>query len=549
MLANLLTVLFGSRSPSDLARASQPSWDAWLRPINAQSPSGTDPAYDDDFIAIKDEVAKLSEIDDSFIVETAERLLKHHAKDVRVAVYYLYGRMRRDGAAGAAAGFELLSALLDRYGDTVLPQRPQARKAALEWLAGGTFTTRLESVPGLCGALLERTVSALALIAERTAQWPAPARPELGALAHRLEARMELPPSCITAEPLASRTATANEQPACVPGQSASAAASLTASGLSPHTAGEVASGRDLLERARHMAQFLRAQPGGYLAAYRLMRCVRWDVLGDVPPHDAGGKTRLAPPRAELRAQLQRLLLRKQWPELLERIEQAFAESTNHFWLDLQYYAFTAQQQAGGEYAAARDIAATDCALLLERLDGLAQLSFADGTPFADTATLEWIGRYATVHDVERGEAAAPVPVALADPDWAELEAQAHDLAAQQSLDAAFVWLQALPMQPGERVRFARQLVMARVAERAERPDTALHLLATLEHESQRFELACWEPALAFEVKQHLRRLLAARLHRKDADKPTLARRIEALSGELVALDPARAVALAFASA
>lgn len=131
------------------------------------------------------------------------------------------------------------------------------------------------------------------------------------------------------------------------------------------------------------------------------------------------------------------MLLQKQWPELLERVELAFAEGANHFWLDLQYYAFVAQEQAGGEYAQVRETAATDCALMLERLPGLEHLLFADGSPFADDATLEWIARHATVRDIERGETAAPVSAAVASTDWSETEAQANDIAAQQGLDAA----------------------------------------------------------------------------------------------------------------
>jgi type VI secretion system protein VasJ len=238
-------------------------------------------------------------------------------------------------------------------------------------------------------------------------------------------------------------------------------------------------------------------------------------------------------------------MLQRQWPELLDRVEAAFAEGANHFWLDLQYYAFSAQEQAGREYAQVRDLLATDCALMLERLPGLDHLAFTDGSPFADETTLEWIARHATVRDVERGETVAPVTVFSASTDWAETEAQAMDLAAQQGLDAAFSWLQRLPAQEGERDHFVRQLVMVRVAERAERPDTALRLLSTLDAAAQRFQLAIWEPSLAFEAKQHLLRLLKIRMNRKDADKTSLAQRIEILMGELTAIDPARALTLA----
>ncbi len=524
MLTNLLSALFGARTPSDLARSTQGRWDDWLRPVSEGAPTGTDPGYDDDFLAIKEEVAKLSDIDDTLIVDIAERLLKQSAKDVRVAVYYVYGRMRRDGAEGVASGFELLSALVDRFGDALMPARAETRKAALEWLAGGTFADRLDRVQGLSDALLERTLSALALITERTAQWPAAARPELDPLFRRFESRVETPLPSVGAN---------------------SGPPSGGASATTLPAAAEISSTRELLDRARQMAQFLRDQPQGYLAAYRLMRCVRWDTLTEVPPHEVSGKTRLVAPRAELRANLKRLMLQKQWPELLDRVEAAFAEGANHFWLDLQYYAFSAQERAGGEYAQIRELVATDCALMLERLPGLDQLAFSDGSPFADDATLEWIARYATVLDVERGEAVVPVSVSSVNTDWAETEAQAFDLASQEGLDAAFAWLQRLPAQDGERDRFVRHLVMARVAERAERPDTALHLLSTLDIAAQRFQLAAWEPSLAFETKHHLLRLLKIRMNRKEADKPALATRIDALMGELTAIDPARAVTLA----
>jgi type VI secretion system protein VasJ len=524
MLTNLLSTLFGARPPSDLARSTQGRWDDWLRPVSEGAPIGADPGYDDDFLAIKEEVAKLSDVDDTLIVDIAERLLKQSAKDVRVAVYYVYGRMRRDGAEGVASGFELLSALVDRFGDALMPARAETRKAALEWLAGGTFADRLDRVQGLSDALLERTLSALALITERTAQWPAAARPELDPLFRRFESRVETPLPSVGAN---------------------SGPSSGGASATTLPAAAEISSTRELLDRARQMAQFLRDQPQGYLAAYRLMRCVRWDTLTEVPPHEVSGKTRLVAPRAELRVNLKRLMLQKQWPELLDRVEAAFAEGANHFWLDLQYYAFSAQERAGGEYAQIRELVATDCALMLERLPGLDQLAFSDGSPFADDATLEWIARYATVRDVERGEAVVPVSVSSVNTDWAETEAQAFDLASQEGLGAAFAWLQRLPAQDGERDRFVRHLVMARVAERAERPDTAMHLLSTLDIAAQRFQLAAWEPSLAFETKHHLLRLLKIRMNRKEADKPALATHIDALMGELTAIDPARAVTLA----
>ncbi|MGT2490977.1 type VI secretion system domain-containing protein [Cupriavidus basilensis] len=51
-------------------------------------------------------------------------------------------------------------------------------------------------------------------------------------------------------------------------------------------------------------------------------------------------------------------------------------------------------------------------------------------------------------------------------------------------------WLQGLPAPDGERDRFVRQLVMARVADVRAAQDTAVHLLGALETNAQRFGLA-----------------------------------------------------------
>ncbi|WP_230474841.1 type VI secretion system protein TssA [Dyella monticola] len=483
MLTNLLKSLFGKGEPSDLARSALVQWEAWLQPIDADSPVGADPVYDDDFQIIRDEVTKLTDVNEELIVTTAEKLLKHAAKDARVAAYYVYGRMRCDGARGVTEGFELLAALVDRFGDTLLPARLESRKAAIEWLAGSTFANRLDQVHGLTGTLLERTLSAIALMTERITQWSETGRPDLGPLFRRFESRIELP-------------LPADAMPT----------SGIASTVPKPSHAEAVASSHDLIERARHMAQFLREQPDGYFAAWRLMRCIRWDTLAELPPHEASGKTRLPAPRTELRSNLKRLLLQKHWPELLERVETAFVEGANHFWLDLQYYAFVAQEHAGAEYAAIREIAAMDCATLLQRLPGLEQLSYTDGSAFADSTTLEWIARHTVPFNARHSHDTLSNIATEGDHHWADLETQALSMATQQGLDDAFAWLQRLPDHDTERQRFLRQFVMARVAERLDRVDIAIHLLNMLDATAQQHHLAHWDPSLVFDVKQQLMR-------------------------------------------
>jgi type VI secretion system protein VasJ len=313
--------------------------------------------------------------------------------------------------------------------------------------------------------------------------------------------------------------------------------------------ASAIASTRDLLDQARSMTAWLRAEEGGYLPSVRLARCIRWDTLHDVPPADSASHTRLTPPRGELRQQLKRLVLQKQWHELLERVEGAFMEGVNHLWLDLQYFQHVALDHVGAPYSTWRELLRADFALFLERLPGIERLAFNDGTPFADDTTLEWIARHAVVRDLEAGEAVAPLAVSAdtdggAAGDWPEIEAQARDLAGRDGLEAAFAWLDALPGMKTDRHRFLQRLVMARLADHMGRAETALALLGELDTQARSLAVTRWEPALVFEVRQQLVRVLKAASHRKDADKPALARRIAELHAELTVLDPARALGL-----
>jgi type VI secretion system protein VasJ len=297
------------------------------------------------------------------------------------------------------------------------------------------------------------------------------------------------------------------------------------------------------------MATWLRDQENGYLPSVRLVRSVRWDTLHEVPPADANTRTRLASPRSELRQQMKRLVLQKQWHELLERVEGAFMEGVNHLWFDLQHFQHVALDHVGAPYNAWRELLRADFALFLERLPGIERLAFNDGTPFADDSALEWIARYAVVRDLEAGESVAPLPVSAASDDgaacdWPEIEAQARDMAAAEGIEAAFAWLEALPGMRTERQHYLQRLVMARLADHAGRADTALALLTELDSAARTLPLMRWEPALIFEVKHQLMRALKTTSSRKDADKLALALRIGQLRDELTVLDPARALTL-----
>ena len=79
------------------------------QPIN---PRGDDPGYDDDFQQMREEVNKITGADSDLICRLAEKLLTTVTKDIRVASYYAWARLHRDGESGLADGLELLAGLM-----------------------------------------------------------------------------------------------------------------------------------------------------------------------------------------------------------------------------------------------------------------------------------------------------------------------------------------------------------------------------------------------------------------------------------------------------
>jgi len=524
-LRTLIARCLGERDALSLAQEQSNRWASWLEPISDSSAVGEDPGYDDDFQLVREEVNKLSGADIDQVVLLARKLLTQRCKDLRVATYYLWARLQKDGETGLSDGLSLLAALIERYTSDVLPARPNSRRMALEWLTSGKVLDSLSLYPEVVKDEAERTVAALAWLERGLLAWPEDQRPELGALYGALSARL----------------AQSGGVDALVPQNTASHESNAQATATS---ATAIKSGRDLLDSGRALSGYLREQPQGWLAAHRLMKSLRWDTVHQVPPQDATGMTRLTAPRGEYRAQLKRLYLQQSWNELLDQVERIYAESVNHFWLDLQWYLCQALSKQPAPQDSWADIAKRDLGMFLERLPGLEELSWSDGTPFADQTTREWIVQHVSGNRPQQWLPAPAVAPASADADVLSLEGEALAQADSDGVEHALAWLAARPGIQTGRQRWLLRLLMARVAEQCGKSDLAIHLLGELEVTADRQALADWEPELNFEVKARLLKLLRLKAQRNHADKTTLGRRTESLLAALVAIDPVRAAVL-----
>lgn len=524
-LKSLVESCLPASEPLVIARKHGESWEPWLTPISGDVAVGKDPGYDDDFQRMREEVNKLSGADVDLVAQLAQKLLQQSCKDLRVATYYLWARLHRDGEAGLADGLSLLAALMERYACDILPVRPNSRKMALEWLAGSRVLASLSLYPEVVKAESERTVAALVWLEHGVSRWPEDQRPRLDALYGALSTRLAVSGGVDAIVP---QTGSDSLLRSSIPGPSASL----------------IKSGRDLLDSGRGLASYLREQPEGWLAAHRLMKSLRWDTVHQVPPQNAQGITRLAPPRGEYRAHLKRLHLQQNWSELIDQVEQMYAEGVNHFWLDLQWYLHQALSKSAEPYKSWADMVKHDLAMLLQRLPGVELLCWSDGSPFAEETTREWINQQVSGNRPEQWlPAAAPAPSAAACEILA-LEPEALAQADADGVEQALAWLANRPDVQTGRQRWLLRLLMARVAEQCGKAELAIHLFTELDAAAQRHTFADWEPDLLFEVKARLLKLLRLKAQRNDADRPTLARQMEHQLAALVSLDPVRAAVL-----
>ncbi|WP_149330286.1 type VI secretion system protein TssA [Citrobacter braakii] len=511
---------------TDRAQTNTERWNAWLLPLSESAPVGEDPAYDDDFQLLREEINRLSGMDTRLISELSEKLLTTVCKDIRVATFYTWARLQEDGDSGLAEGLELLAGMLQRFGADLHPLRPSSRKNALAWLSGPKMLDSLARWPEADLQVTQRVAGAL-LLAE----------------AALLPEEAESSPFAGLSQTLVTRLERCGGSPAPSPRSVDDVVTNAMASpqGATPVST-KITNSRELLDQARLMAGWLREQPQGWLAGHHLMKAVRWAQVDQLPALDASGRTRLAAPKPEHRAQLKRLFLQQSWTELRALTDDLFMQGVNHLWLDVQWYVWQALVNTGNDSVLA-GIVRNDLLGLLRRLPGLESLTFSDGTPFADEVTLSWI-QQEVLNEDSGMQVQQVTATSHTDNDILELESEAQAMADSDGLDTALGWLQHRPGVVTDRDRWLMQLLMARLAEQYGKNALALHLLGELHSRARSLTLRHWEPELLFEVKARKLKLLRQLAGRSETEKARLQPDMDTLLAGLVAIDPVRAAVL-----
>ena len=515
-------------------------WQEWLEPVSDDHPCGEDVAYADDFESIKIELAKLSGMDYRLILDASERLLKRESKDLRVATYYIFASLRDRGLAGFSDGLEILCGLLQKFDQSLWPKKPVQKRNALNWLSGERVLDTLKEVGLSDSTELKRTLSALMLLQNYFEGWEEAVRPSLFPLLQYFEESSVRFSSSPTSSSQNQETSAPVEQVATpqIHQESRGSSESLTVT--------KVNSSKALLDQVRINAAYLREQDDGYWSANKMIRAVRWGGLNGIPPHQ-NGQTRLKAPRADLLANLNRLVQEQQWRDLLDKVEAAFLEGANHYWLDLQYYAWQGQQALGGLYLSQVDSSLFELKSLLTRCEGLTGLSFDNGFPFVSADTLKWLEQK-VMSSTRKQTNSQAIQKAVLEPSSQEENQESYWQQAllktqEYGLDAAFAWLETLPEWQAGSGQVKKWLMMARLAVNAQKAEWAVKLLEQASKQMQVLTVKEWDKHFTFEVYSLWYQLLSENLDNKDIEA---VRQLEFLRTELMQADVVRALELIY---
>lgn len=514
-------------------------------PIPGDNPAGIDAKYDPNYDALQKEIDKMSSatsgggIDWKRVVTLASDILAGKSKDLQAATYLAAGLIQTQSLDGLGLGTLILKDLIENFWDNLYPpkKRMRGRINALSWWLDRAQAFLQEYDPGPLPAekiqTLREAIQGLdRAVSERADEAPLISRLVDGV--NRLPVQVEVAPAPAPGpEP-----ATTAPTTVAAPLKPTPAAAVLTVPSAPPVAAPKSAAdadqviqaGLDLLVKA---ADFLRSQDPGTPMAYKLTRLAAWLTVDRLPVADSN-KTLIPPPDSMIRTALDNLLSGRQYQDLVQAAESRVTEFL--FWLDLSRLTAEALEQLGGQYRSAAEMVTLETVLYVRRLPGLENLTYADGTPFADRETRAWLK--ANTLGAEHG--GLSVGDSGIEAEVAEASAQVQTLVKDKKVGEALSMLHSrLKRSSSGRGRLLWTMAVAQLL-----ADTGQSVLARPYFEEllavvADFKLENWEPDLAFNALRVAYQGLAQGDDQNDVEQARV------VLGRLARINPAEALKMA----
>lgn len=517
--------------PAPEAPAADPRPE-WIRALVTPFGDGAereDPRYGDAFVLIKQEIDKLSGNDYDEVIRLARQVLAEEGKDLRVAGYLLLALSYVSGVAGFRDGLWIYEGLLQACGEELFPAKAGARAAALRWLNHAKLRAYVteqgddadhETLQQITAAIENINEAIAALLGESEDE---PPRFTLldDWLAERLkQTAPKAPPAVAKNETPPASAETPTQRPAVAPPPVPADGAELTEA-----------------ERLRHGQSLCRIflEAGDAVRAVSLARALRWSTLR-LPPHESG-RTRLPAPRAAGLAAIRNALGGNEPKAALAQSEAMLFEPSGQFLLDLAWLSHEAAVALGDDDLAATLVRQTG--LLLGRLEGVLDLQFEDGTPFASAEARPWLEQC-----VPSGEGGGVGLQARLDEELNTLIDAARETARTQGLPEALNLFSGYGAYT-ERQRFLMRMAMAGLCLEHGRVDIAWPVIEELWDTAETRHLAWWDVDLVITLARYARSALRSLIGQaEEGRRAELERRLEAIHQTVCRIDMQQALAM-----
>lgn len=469
-------------------------------PISDAQPAGANPREGTTYNAAQEQIDKLTNINASSGVDWARvadlcaRVLREEGKDLNAAVWLLCAWTSSHGIEGLGCGIHVLRDVLENYWSDLTPavSRLRARRNQCEWLLEWLDTKLATPFEPVAASHLQRLVDDWDAI---DSFWRS--QDSDGPGFFRMRRRLlDLPVEAEVAavvEPVALATEPATGPGVQPPTQQAPAAPRVAPAIAPMLTAVDVAvETNDSLEKSINsvfgsltpVINFCLEQQATLPLLYRLSRQMAWMTIEQAPPAQANVTRLPAPPENQLES-FTRLQASADPLDILRFCENRLG--TYPFWLDLNRASHAALIRLGPGASTAASCVVQETRQLISRLPALAELSFADGQPFADGVTRAWIDELLQVDMKDAGG------LDVID----QLIVDAKQAATEGLLEEALSRLQSRVQQSAAgRDRFRLRRAQCELLHRFDPRAQLTVALDVLLNEAQAVGLQQWEPEL-----------------------------------------------------
>ncbi|TWT44290.1 hypothetical protein RAS1_07000 [Phycisphaerae bacterium RAS1] len=515
-------------------------------PIRADGPAGDPVRYDTDFEQLQAQLDRLGsltgeEVQWSTVVDLATQILQKKSKDLLVLTYLVLGIFNQNGYAGLAAGLDTYNEFLKNFWEKCYPKvkPPHGRFNSVQYLIDKLLPSieiksgqiKREPTAGekpavhKCAELgdqLSTTVTAC------FREFGPDQQPAIAQFVRALKSlRDKVGPLVDPKAAAAAAAAAAAPAAGAAPAGEGGAAPAAGGGGMAvPET---FASAQQATQTVVKIAKYLFTQDNKDARAYRLARAVHF---GGLPAPPKSGL--LPPPPKPRRDAFDKMIGDGEWAQLLTETENQFLLTP--LWIDMQRYIASALKALGAPHQNAYMAVVLDTLALQARFPQILDVTFKDGTPFADGATKGWLADVGKEHGIGSGGSGGG---SNGDALSAALTEARKLLTESKPADAVGRLAGVVESSGVGRQRFRAQLALADFCMGMNKLTLAAPILEGLETEIEHFHVDEWEPDLAATA---LRNLYECMTKLKQKPTPDEFVRMGGIFARLCRLDPKSAL-------